>query len=84
MKLLMNVNGECSNLIKTVVPQRLFTNIDPITQPRAYNKSLHFAEGTWGTIQPPLGVGTNKGHQIPQPFMQPPPPLDLKAIREAV
>ena len=28
-------------------------------------KPLPFAEGTGDTIQPPLGVGTNKGQQIP-------------------
>ena len=39
----------------------------------------------WGTISPPLGVGINRGQQIPQPFMQPPlPPPNLEAIWEVV
>ena len=79
-----NVNGECSNLISTIAPQRLFVNTNPVTQSGAYNEPLPLVGGTGGTIQPPLGVGTNRGQQIPQPLMQPPPPPDLEAIREAV
>ena len=30
-----NVNGECSNLVRTMAPQRLFANTNPVTQPRA-------------------------------------------------
>ena len=65
-------------------PQRLFDNTNSVTQPRAYNELLPFAGGMGGTIQSPIGVSTNRGQQIPQPFKQPPPPLDLEAIREAV
>ena len=79
-----NVNGECSNLVRTMAPQRLFSNTNPITQPRAYNEPLSFAGGTRGTIQPPLRVGTNRGQKIPRPFMQPPPPPDLEEIREVI
>ena len=35
-------------------------------------------------MNPPLGVDANKRQQIPQPFMQPPPPSNLEAIWEAV
>ena len=76
-----NVNGESFNLVIIMAPQRLFANTNSITQPGAYNEPLPFVGGTGDTIQPPLGVGTNRRQQIPQPFMQPPPPPDLEAIR---
>ena len=56
-----NVNGENSNLVRTMAPQRLFVNINTITQPGAYNEPLPLAGGKGATIQPPLGVGTNRG-----------------------
>ena len=69
-----------------MAPQRLFVNTNMVTQPGAYNEPLPLAGGIGegGTIQPPSGVGTNRGQQISQPFMKPPPPPDLEAIREAV
>ena len=79
-----NFNGECFNPVRTMAPQRVFVNSYPITNPRAYNEPLPLAGGTGGTNLPPLGVGINRGQQIPQPLMQPPPLPDLEAIREAV
>ena len=35
-------------------------------------------------MHPTLGVGSNRGQQIRQPFMQPPPPLDFEVIKEAI
>ena len=69
-----------SNPVTTMAPQRLFL----LYQLGAFNKTLPLVGGTRGTIQPPLGAGTNRGQQILQPFMQPPPPPDLEAINEAV
>ena len=63
----------------------MYANTNPVTQPRVYNESVPLAEGTGGTISPSLGVGINRGQQIPQPFMQPPlPPQNFEAIRKAV
>ena len=56
-----NVNGEHSNLVRTVAPQRLFANSNPVTKLGAYNEPLPFAGGIRGTIQPPLGVNINRG-----------------------
>ena len=67
-----------------MTPQRLFAKTNPVTQPGAYNEPLPLAGGTRGTIQPSSGVGINRGEQISQPFMHPPPPSYLDAIREAV
>ena len=75
-----NVNGEHSNPVTTMAPQRLFV----LYQPGACNKPLPLVGGTRGVIQTPLGVGTNRGQQILQPFLQPPPLPDLEAINEAV
>ena len=61
----MNVNGERSNLVRTMAPQRLFANTNLTTQPRAYNEPLPFAGGTGDTIQPPLRLGTSRGQQFP-------------------
>ena len=79
-------NGERPNLVRTTAPQRVYANSKSVTQPGVYNEPLPLVGGTGGTISPPLGVGINRGHQIPQPFMQPPPPPppNLEAIREAV
>ena len=79
-----NVNGERSNLVRTIVHQRLFANTNSITQSRAYNEPLPFTGGMRDTIQPLLRVGTNREQEVPQPFIPPPPPPDLEAIREAV
>ena len=57
----VNVNGECTTFVRTMAAQRLFPCTNPVTQPKTYNELLSFAGGTGGTIQPPLGVGTNKG-----------------------
>ena len=62
----------------------MYANTNPVTQPGAYNESLPLVGGTGGTIPPPLGVGMNRGQQIHQPFMQPPPPPNLEAIREVI
>ena len=64
--------------------QRVLVNTNPITHLGAYNEPLPLAGGTGGTIPLPLEVGINKGQQIPQPFMQPPLPPNLEAIRKAV
>ena len=64
-------------------PQRVYSNTSPVTQLRVCNEPLPLAGCTEGTISPPFGVGINKGQQIPQPFMQPPPP-NLESIREAI
>ena len=61
----------------------MYANTNLLTQPGVYNESLPLAGGMRGTISLPLRVGINRGQQIPQPFMQPPPP-NLEAIREAV
>ena len=58
---LANVNGECSNLIRIMTPQRLFANTNPTIQRGAYNEQLPFVKGMGGIIQLPLGVGTNRG-----------------------
>ena len=79
-----NVNNECSDLIRTMAPQRLFANTNPVMQIGAYNESLPFIGGTGDTIQSPLGVGTNRWQKIPQPFMHPPPPSDLKVIKDSI
>ena len=45
-----NVNGERSNFVRTMAPQRLFANTTPVTQPGAYNEPLPFAgvkRGVW-------------------------------------
>ena len=44
----MNVNGECSNLVRTMALQRLFANNNLVMQPGAYNEPLPFVEGTGG------------------------------------
>ena len=62
---LKNFNGECSNLVITMAPQRVFVNTNPVTHLGAYNEPLPLAGGTGGTIQPSLGVVTNRGQQIP-------------------
>ena len=58
-----NVNGELSNLVRIVTPQRLFGNTHPVTQPRAYNEPLSFARAHGALFNHPLG--TNREHQIP-------------------
>ena len=60
-----NVNGERSNYVRTMAPQRVFVNTNPVTQPEAFNEPLPLAGGMWSTIQPPLEVGINRGQQIP-------------------
>ena len=50
-----NVNGEHSNLVIIVAPQRLFDNTNPITQPRAYNELLPFVRGMRGNYSTTLG-----------------------------
>ena len=62
----------------------VFANTNPVTQLGVYNEPLPLDGGMRGTISPPLRVGINRGPQIPQPLMQPPPPPNLEAIREAV
>ena len=80
-----NFKGERPNPVRTMTPQRVHTNTNLVTQPEVYNEPLSLDGGTGGTISPPLGVGINRGQQIPQPFMQPPPPpLNLEAIRKTV
>ena len=57
-----------------MVSQRVYANTNLVTQPRVYNELLPLVGGMkgegglGGTISPPLGVGINKGQQIPQPF----------------
>ena len=76
--------GEKRELRKILIENALIL-LGQRLQPRVYNEPLPLAEGTRGTILPPLGIGTNRGQQIPQPFMHPPPPPpNLEAIREAV
>ena len=58
-----------------MAPQRLFANTNPVMQLGAYNEPLLFEA---------QGVGTNKGQQIPQPFMQSLSPTDLEAIKETL
>ena len=77
-------NGERSNPIMTTTHQRVYANTNLVTQPEVYNEPLPLDEGTEGTISPPLRVGINKGPQIPQSLIQPHPPPNLEAIREAV
>ena len=79
-----NVNGERSNPVRTMAPQRVFVNTNPVTQPGAYNEPCRLVGGMTSTIQPTFEVGINRGRQIPYPFMQPPPLPDLEAIREVV
>ena len=56
------------NLVRTVAPQRVYANTNPVTQLGVYNKPLPVAGGTGGTISPPLGIFINRGQQIPQPL----------------
>ena len=80
-----NSNGERSNHVRTTTPQRVYSNTNLVTRPGVYNEPLPLAGGTEGTISPPLGVGINRGQQIPQPFMQSLPPTpNFEAIREEV
>ena len=44
-----NVNGEHSNIVRTMTPQRLFTDTKPVTQPGANNEPLPFA-GSMGAL----------------------------------
>ena len=56
-----NSNGECPNPVRTMAPQRVYTNTNTITQPRVYNELLPLVGGTRGTISPPLGICINRG-----------------------
>ena len=47
---LTNVNGERSNLVRIMAPQRLFANANPVMQPGAYNEPLPFSRGMGDTI----------------------------------
>ena len=67
-----------------MAPQRVYSNTNLVTQPRVYNEPLPLVGGTGDTISPPLGRGINRGPQITQSLMQPSPPPNLGAIREAV
>ena len=80
-----NSNRGHPNPVRTTTSQRVYANTNPVTQPRVYNEPLPLAGGMRGTISLLLRIGTNRGHQIPQPFMQPPPPPpNLEAIREVI
>ena len=46
-----NVNGERSNLVRTMAPQSLFANTNPVMQLEAYNEPLLFDGGMGATIQ---------------------------------
>ena len=58
---LTNFNGERSNPVRTMAPQRVFVNTNLVTHFGAYNEPLPLAGGMGGTIPPPLGVGINRG-----------------------
>ena len=62
-------NGERSNPVRTTAPQRMYANTNPVTQPRVYNEPLPLVRSIGSTISPPLGVGINRGQQIPQPLI---------------
>ena len=56
-----NSNGERSDPIRTMAPQIMYANTNPVTQLGVYNEPLPLAGGTGGTISPSLGVGINRG-----------------------
>ena len=74
---LVSVTSGCLNAARIVVPQNVFSHINPATQLRDYDEPLPSTKGSGGTVHAPFGVGANRGQQIPQLVMQPPPPLDL-------
>ena len=80
----MIVIGERPNAARIVAPHGFFAHTNSTTKLRIYNEPFHFDGGSRGTVHPLFGVGANRGPQIPQPFMQPPLPLDLEAIRDAI
>ena len=57
-------NGEFSNPVRIIAPQRVFVNTNSVTHPRAYNEPLPLVRGIGGTIPPPLRVGINRGQPI--------------------
>ena len=58
---LTNFNGERTNPVITMAPQRVFVNTNLVTHPQAFNEPLPLARSMGGTIQPPLGVDKSRG-----------------------
>ena len=85
---LENVIGESLNVARAINPQRIFTQTNPLTQPRAYEGGFSFNGDPEGIMQPPAEVNGNRGQQVQQvpqyPFRKLDPILDLWAIREVV
>ena len=77
-----NFNGECSNPVRTMAPQRVYAKTNLVTQPITYNETLPLVGAQGDSIPQPLGVGMNREQQILQPFIQQPPPPNLEAMRE--
>ena len=84
---LENVAWESPNVAKATVPQRIFTQINPLTQLGAYEGGFSFDGGLGNIMQPPVGMNGNRGQQVQQvpqqPFGQPALVPNLEAIKEA-
>ena len=63
---LQNVARERPNASRTTSLQRIFTQINPITQPGVYEGDFSFDGGSGGIMQPPTGVKCNWGQQVQQ------------------
>ena len=56
---LENVARERPNAARTIAPQRIFAQTNPITQPRVYERGFYFNGGLGGIMQPHAGVNSN-------------------------
>ena len=81
----MSVTGGHPNAIRIMAPQGFFAHTNSVIQLGVYNELLLlFARGSRDTMHRPFRGGSNRGQQIPLPFMYPRPPPNLEAIREVV
>ena len=58
---LENVAWERPNAARTIAPQRIFAQTNPITQPEVYEGGFSFNGGSRGIMQPPARVNGNWG-----------------------
>ena len=68
---LESIAGERLNATRATTPQRIFAQINPLTQPGAYGRGFSFNRGLGGIMQPLAGVNGNKGQQVQQVPQQP-------------
>ena len=73
---LENTTGEITNAAMATTPYRIFAQTNPLTQRGAYEGGFSFNGGSGGIMQPHARENRNRGQQILQLVMQPPPPLD--------